>query len=90
AQVHPTTAQAFYSTTMPTHQTEELTKQRYPNIRVPRSIDNWINETNEINHNFDVEIDINDSGNDYLIDFLMDEIRLEDFNEEVNHSRLCL
>ncbi|CAG8559931.1 12468_t:CDS:2 [Funneliformis mosseae] len=99
---------------MPTCQTEELTKQRYPNIRVPRSIDSydecqtapkniskwatgqnkflyetdWINETNEIDHNFDAKIDINDSSNNYLIDFLMDEIRLEDFDEEGESSTI--
>ncbi|CAG8617582.1 15489_t:CDS:2, partial [Funneliformis mosseae] len=131
-QARPTTAQVFYSTTMPTCQTEELTKQRYPNIRFEKDnnvlqtfndkfenendklmIENkrsvslnetnaeeartevtsqnkflyetdWTNETNEVSHNFDAEIDINDSGNDYLIDFLIDEIRPEDFNEEVN------
>ncbi|CAG8570527.1 4307_t:CDS:2 [Funneliformis caledonium] len=42
----------------------------------------WTNETNEIDYNFNAEIDINDDGNNYLIDFLMDEIRPEDFNEE--------
>ncbi|CAG8497273.1 10810_t:CDS:2 [Funneliformis mosseae] len=35
------TAQAFYSTTMLTRQIEELTKQKYPNIRVPRLINSY-------------------------------------------------
>ena len=57
----------------------------YPNRRPVKTNfiqTDWTNETNEIDHNFDAKIDINDGGNDYLIDFLMDEIRPEDFDEE--------
>ncbi|CAG8725780.1 17466_t:CDS:2, partial [Funneliformis caledonium] len=49
----------------------------------------WTNKTNKINHNFDAEIDINDGDNDYLIDFLMDEIRPEDFDEESESSMIA-